>query len=108
MGGRLWSERGAALLDAAAADGDDPVMAEWRKLVQAEKIQRNATTSSFPPSVVDRDATNERYAHLEREVLKLNARMAVLTSPATMALLESKRQTVEAELKMLKRMRAVA
>lgn len=106
--GRLWSERGAALLDAAAADGDDPVMAEWRKLVQAEKSSRNATVARPPPSVVDRDATNARYASLEREAQKLAARMKVPTSPATMALLESKKFTVEAEMKMLSRMRAVA
>ncbi|KAH8063124.1 hypothetical protein JL722_2286 [Aureococcus anophagefferens] len=80
---------GASLLTSATVDGDDPVMAEWRKLVQTEKSKFGATTVRAAPSVVDLDATNSRIASLTGD-LSL-----------------SKKFIIEAEMKMLNSMAKV-
>ena len=98
---------GASLLTSATVDGDDPVMAEWRKLVQTEKSKFGATTVRAAPSVVDLDATNSRIASLTGDLSLVTSNLAKASDPAEKSSLQSKKFIIEAEMKMLNSMAKV-
>ena len=104
---RALADDGAALLDSAMVSGDDPVMAEWRALVQTEKTKCNATVVRAAPDVVDLDAVHARIASLRGDHAATSKALASATDPAEKATLQSKKFIVEAEMKMLNSMARV-
>ena len=104
---QAYADVGASLLASTTIDGDDPVMAEWRKLVQNEKSKFGSTTVKSAPSVVDLDATNARIASLRGDLSVVAQNLAKATDPADKSSLQSKKFIIEAEMKMLNSMAKV-
>ena len=104
---QAYADVGASLLASTTIDGDDPVMAEWRKLVQNEKSKFGSTTVKSAPSVVDLDATNARIASLRGDLSVVAQNLAKATDPVDKSSLQSKKFIIEAEMKMLNSMAKV-